>query len=205
MKTVLQILLIISVLVTVPQLTYAEESKHYMGFGLGMSNGEITAPIAISKDESSTAFKVFGGTELSPHFDLEVGYANFGEFTSKFTSGNEVDTFESSAIFASVLGKLSFNDDVYAFLRVGVHYWMTEFEADFDVAPYGSSASGSGFDVLYGLGLGFDVSDRHVVRLDVERYVKVADSIDITTTPGASYSLNSMDITVIGLVYAYNF
>lgn len=205
MKRIIYILFAISILTIIPQLTQAEESKNYIGFGIGQSTGEITAPTAYKTEESGTAFKIFGGTEISRRLALEVGYANFGEFKSYFVSGNEVDTYETSALFATVIGKSYITDEVNVFLRLGLHYWMLDFEADMDVPPYSSSSSGNGFNYLYGFGISYDKTEKITVRLDVERYGQVADGMEVKIPPSVFYDLNAMDVTVVGLVCTYSF
>jgi len=74
--------------------SFAQEDGYaYGGLSIGQSRAKIDEPritasllsgglttTSMSRDESDTAYKIFGGWQFNRHFALEAGYFNLGKF-----------------------------------------------------------------------------------------------------------------------------
>ena len=48
--------------------------------------GFSSTPLSLTNERQDTAYKVFGGYQLTPHFALEAGYFNLGKQGFKTTT-----------------------------------------------------------------------------------------------------------------------
>ena len=118
-------------------------AQGYAGALIGMSQFSIDCPVA-SCDKSDTAFKIYGGYEVSDGIAVEVGYTDFG--TLGVGTGGKIDV---SAL--SVVGAFRFplSADLTGVGRLGLGY----VSADSNVRASEDSAN------LYaGLGLEYTAS-----------------------------------------------
>ncbi len=80
----------------------------YFGAGFGQSDDEIL-------NETESAFKFFGGVNLSENIGLELAYVDLGTFANGQLNQDGI-TFE-------VVGYLPLNPDIDLFGRAGIYDW----------------------------------------------------------------------------------
>lgn len=166
------------------------QANGYFGFGIGQSSADIEGsacdvivfllgpPCAGSVDDSGTAFKVFGGSRISPNFAFEGFYVDFGKFSSSGagpTATLDID-FEGSAFGGAVLGIAPVSPSVDVFGKFGMARWSVDLSAT-ATGPGGfdsASESDDGFDPLLGFGLQFKTGSVFI-RGEFERFMDVGD------------------------------
>lgn len=147
------------------------------GLGWSLSNASV--------DDSDTAWKVFGGVNLSKVFGVEAGYFDLGEITSTFDASvtpaevdellrdaSEVDGFLASGIYAAGTARFSFADDRFAiFGKAGFAAWNKETNATvINGATGAGAAEDSGVNGMLGIGANWYFLRNFGVRAEYERY-----------------------------------
>ena len=188
-------------------------AQGYVGIGIGQSNVDIeSTPYTISKEDSDTAFKVFGGAELNKNFAIEAGYVNFGEFgmteagtfIENTPSGTLIydeslkQSVEGFAFYTAVVGKLPVTNAFELFAKAGFALWDIDLRGQYnaDVYSYSTGAylwsesysvsiNESGVDPMFGVGVQFDAGNL-LLRAEFERF-------------------NEIEVDVIGLSAAVKF
>lgn len=172
----------------------------YIGLGLGEANVDIEETdygpgVSSSADDSDTSFKLFGGYAFNPNFALEGGYIDFGESGARYTDGLDTLTeeYEANALYVAAIGIIPMNR-FHVYGKAGIARWDVDASAR---STWGLSVSDSdsGTDLLYGIGVGFDITPQITLRGEVERYNNVGDS----NVTGES------DVDVIGITAAMRF
>lgn len=140
-----------------------------------------------STDDSDTAYKLFAGYQFNPHFAVEAGYVDFGEFTasSRYESGAlEVDGFT-----AALVGKLPIQSGFGVYAKLGMIAWDSDINVQSNLSGSAVNISGSedGTDPFYGVGLEY-VIDHIIMRAELERY-DISDSGEDFETDMMSASL----------------
>lgn len=187
--------LALGVPVGMAQANYYYGEGPYIGFSVGVTEYDLgignwidntISPGSASVDDSDVGVKFFWGYRLSDNFGLELFYANLGETSFDGVSdgsgdfwldgpvgGHTKNTGYGFSAYANVpLGAMF---DVYG--KAGVYRWSVR-ESVFNAVDT-RRISDSGSDILYGAGVGFNVTDRSALRLEWERYAKVYDVYDI--------------------------
>lgn len=134
-----------------------EQQGAYIGGGIGDFSSEIDS---VNFDESDTAFKIFGGWRFNQFFAVQVDYLDLGSTDSGVGLQNlSVDT---SAYAARVEGTLPFSF-VELFATAGMLY--SSVDADLGGTEI---LDESDSDPVYSVGVGFEVAERLVLRLEYE-------------------------------------
>jgi len=172
----------------------------YIGLGLGEATVDIETAdfgpgVSTSVDDSDTSFKLFGGYSFNPNFALEGGYVDFGEGGARYTDGIDsiTEEYEANALYVAAIGIIPMNQ-FHVYGKAGIARWDLDASVNSTVGLSGS-ASETGTDLMYGIGVGFDVTPRITLRGEVERYSNVGDE----NVTGES------DIDVIGITAAMKF
>lgn len=169
-------------------LAYAEGSSWYVGVGAGESMADanasdldaIWATVGLTTtstvDDKDTAWKIFGGYQLTENFGIEVAYMDFGaiEGDSIITApvagriGIDLDT---TAWIADAVGRLSLNNQFGIFGKVGIAAWDTD--ASVSAVAGGAAVSDSysedDTDFHFGVGADYAVTSNLGVRAEWER------------------------------------
>lgn len=135
----------------------------YAGAGVGQAEYE-------GLSDKPTSMKLFLGYSFNPNAAVEFAYVDSGEATEDTFLGD----FKASAdgVEVSVVGLLPVNSAVSFLGRLGLFNWDAEFELG------GASASDSGTDLTYGLGVQFDISKAVALRGEYQVYDVDGDDID---------------------------
>jgi OOP family OmpA-OmpF porin len=128
----------------------------YLGFGIGQSKFKDACC-----DNTDTAGKLLGGYQFSKNFDLELAYADLGE--AKAGSS----TFKTQGLEFAGVGMLPIGKQFSLLARGGLFHWKVD--------TTGPSASASGTDLTFGLGVKFDFNRNFSIRGEWQRYKDVGD------------------------------
>ena len=109
----------------------------------------------LSTDRKDTSYKLYGGYGFTPNLGVELGYANFGKFTSSAGS------VKADGVYLDGVGTLPLGAGFSALGRVGV------FNGKLDSSLAGSDR-GTNFKV--GAGLQYDFDKNTALRAEWERY-----------------------------------
>ncbi len=166
-------------------IAVATQSCSYVGVGGGSATWDLGETSGFDQvDDSDTLIKVFGGFDLGETFAIELAYADLGEASvSAPIPGFETTlTWEATAISAALAGQLPLGETFALFGKAGMAYWDAEFTLEttffgFPLPPV--SDSGTGVDPLFGFGLAIMPGETFGFRLEFERYLSVAEDIDV--------------------------
>jgi hypothetical protein len=134
----------------------------YVGAGIGSSDLAVDG-----FSGNDFAYKVFAGFDFNPYIGVEGGYLNGGSPSDRGFD-IEVDGWD-----LAVLGKWPVSDRFEVFAKLGYVWWDAETEG------FGGD---SGEDLMYGLGVGFDLNDQFGLRGEWERMdIEDTDRADLWT------------------------
>jgi OOP family OmpA-OmpF porin len=180
----------------------AAQAQGYLGLGLGQSKipdqppsscAEFGLPSSctLSKKDTDSAFRIFGGARFGRNFALEIGFVDLGKGHVNITSP-VVGTadFKVSGFDISGIGFMPFGANFGGMARVGLFSWT----AKPSVSGPGGTASDSdtGNSITFGIGLTYDFSRQFGGRLEWQRFAKVGNSSTTGTTDIDFISLNGV-------------
>ncbi len=172
-----------------------DEKGWYGGVAIGGTAAKIddgVLPIAgstassLSKDDSAGVFGLVVGYDISRHWALEGGYVKNGNFSARRTStAGTVGTFgarsDGSAWTFTGIGKFPLQNQFYLFGKLGLAATTTKTDLDTTgavVLPAGTSTNRkkSEWNLLWGLGAGYDFNRSLGLRFDYTRIANVGDA-----------------------------
>ncbi len=171
-----------------------EGGYYYGGLSVGQSRAKIdeeriTAGLlaaglrttAMARDESDTAYKLFGGYQFNRHFALEAGYFNLGEFgfTSTTTPAGQLDgRIKLQGLNLDLVGTLPLGERWSAIARVGAHNTRARdsFTGGGAVSVANPNPSKRETNFKLGAGLQYAFSPSFLVRAEAERY-RINDAV----------------------------
>lgn len=168
--------------ISAPAAAQQSDMGFYIGGAYGMSSFDIdTAGITNpSVDDSDSGFKIFGGYQFSRNWGVEVGYVDFGKAGIR---GSILGTpfngdLGVTALTVAGTGTMPMNESFSLLGKVGIWNW----DAKASVAALGTvgTASDSGTDLFFGVGLRYNLSKNLGLQLEVEQY-SGDDSITYTS------------------------
>lgn len=203
-KTVIATLLIGSSVV-VSNAMAADASGWYAGASLGRSsfdvdtNQTVAAALAagyatatVTADTSDTAYKLFAGYKVNKNFAVEGGYTDLGKGSlSATTTGpvaSGVGNFEATVWEVNAVGILPINESFSVFGKLGYHWDDTKTTG---TGIFGSKDY-SGDDFKFGVGAEYNINKNVGLRLEFERYNKVASSVG-----------TDVDVASLGMAYKF--
>jgi len=143
--------------------TPAAMAGGYVGAGVGQSHFSTKEDAAdINVSDNTTGWKVFGGWTIMKFFALEASYVDFGSIEDK--SGGVTIKTEATAYDAFAVGKIPI-----AFVEPFVKIGYASVDSKATVSGSGS-ASDQGWDLAYGVGVGFNFAKKLHVRLEYEMF-----------------------------------
>jgi OOP family OmpA-OmpF porin len=169
-------------LITAPALA-ADDQGFYAGAGAGLFGVEVSEfETGLDFDADDTGFRLFGGWQFNEYFGVEAGYGDGGTASETIgdlaTFGIEADVdIDVSGFDILLTGTLPFSDTFYGYAKAGMFFWDADIAATLreddglgGVIVTQDSASESGDDLAYGVGLGMDFSENFGVRLEYMIY-----------------------------------
>lgn len=158
------------------------------GSQIGMSDNILpvtgATPAGLTKDESSTGFKLFGGYQYNPNFALEGGYTDLGKFDARrnvtapdgFISRN----MRTAGFDLAAVGIIPMQNGFSLFGKIGVMYTMTRssISTSSTLVPVSAELSPkrSEWNPKFGIGAGYDFSNGLGLRAEYERVSNVGDA-----------------------------
>jgi OOP family OmpA-OmpF porin len=143
----------------------------YAGASLGQMEAEGACPGGFSCDKKDTAWKIFGGYRINRNFAAEVFYANLGKVTVSATVpgvGTVSAEGKLQSIGAAALGIWPVGEQFEVFGKLGIA------SSDNKTSATGpgvtASGSGSGSDIVFGVGGTYNLSRNVGVRAEWERF-----------------------------------
>jgi len=153
----------------------------YVGGAVGQSSADVQDPgvAGVDVDDSDTGFKVFGGYSFMRHFAVEGGYVDVGETSVETTIPVPTSiSAQADGFTVEAVGILPIGQRFDVFAKYGFFLWDSE--ATVSQQGFGSvSGSDDGNDPTYGLGFGWNISERGRLRFEAERYE--VDNLDVDT------------------------
>ncbi len=201
----------IALILFASQAAMAADEGFYVGLNVGEGKARIAqrdifnrlvgqgfTATSFDRNSEDTGFKAFGGYQFSPHFALEGGYFDLGEYgfdavmvpASTFSGDVEVRGINLDAVL-----KYPLTEKLSVLGRVGVTRAETEGSFRSSGAALVSTASTKERDtnVKYGVGLQYDFTNAFAMRVELERY-RIDDSVG---------SRGDIDLASLGLVYHF--
>lgn len=156
--------------------------------GASMGQSKVSDPFKNftgNVDDKDTAWKLFGGMEVTKNIAVELGYVNLGE--------SSATAIKSKTAGASmhVVGMLPIGASFAVFGKGGFAILHTEIDSTNNALDVNDT------DLEWGLGLGasYNITKSVAVRAEWERYFNVGDA----TTTGES----DIDLMSLGLVIKF--
>jgi len=165
--------------------------------------GSVTGGPSFTSDKSDTAYKIYLGFKGNEHTAIEIGYADFGKFSSSETvrldysdppdsaslSAAAKLEAKNTAWFFDAVGKMPISERFSLIGRVGAAYVKTKsrlsesynYVSEIDEALLNESGSGSAsqsksrWAPKLGLGVDYQISQGVSVLVEYERYFKVGN------------------------------
>jgi OOP family OmpA-OmpF porin len=145
------------------------DAEHVTGDLLngGLTNADIT------RDETSTAYKLFVGYQFDRYLGLEIGYFDLGSF------GFDANTASSGSLSAKgrlhgvnfdLVGTLPLGERFSTFGRVGAQYADTRDSFSSVSNSLNPNTSKRGFNYKFGGGLQYELTRQITLRGEAERY-----------------------------------
>jgi len=185
-------------LAALPAVAQVSMSGVYVGAGIGKSKARDwctgAGSLGVSCDDKKTAWKVFGGYQITPNFAVEAGYTKLGKFTASF--GPETEEAKLTAWEASFLARAPIMDRLSIFGRLGIYRATVE-----DVDNIFGTFNHDNNDFTFGLGLGYDFTRNLGVRAEWQRYYKVGGG-DVALGAGVG---QKSDVDVFGVSALWRF
>jgi len=173
---------------------FAQDNRYYYwGLSAGQSHSQIddrlttnsllgtqTAPGSFGSEKQDTAYKLFGGYQLTPNFALEAGYFNLGKFSysTALPGGTMNGRYEVEGLNLDLVGTMPLSAKWSALARLGVQHAMTRDAFGGPGLPAYASVDNSqrANNMKVGLGLQYEISPSVLVRGEAERY-RVKDGV----------------------------
>ena len=179
----------------IPATSFAEEAGfYYGGLAIGQSRARIdeeriTAGLlgaglsttAMTRDEKSPAYKLFGGYQINRNFALEAGYFDLGKFSFTSTTlpaGTLSGQIKLQGINLDLVGTLPVSEHLSVLGRVGVQAARARdrFSGTGAVGVANPSPSQRAANYKLGAGLQYEFSPSFWMRGEAERY-RVNDAV----------------------------
>lgn len=158
-------------------LVFASTGAH-AGVFLGGSIGQATleediAGIGFEGDDS--AWKAFGGFRFMKFFAIEGGFIDFGSIDDVLPGNSlEVDLDGWNAV---AVGTIPIGRNFEIFGKAGIIYWESDTTI---VMGETTSRSDDDFDATIGFGVGFDLTERVLIRVEWESFeISTTDEVNL--------------------------
>ena len=162
-------------LVAVSTPALSQHTGWYVGLGVGQSTFKgscdgVVGP-GISCAEKDTAFKILEGYQVNQNFGVEFAYIGLGETTASFAG------FGSAAIAAKgvellIVGTSPIDQQWSVYGKLGFFRWAVDFK---DGTGLLGSASATGTDLTYGIGVKYNFTKNAASRMEYQQYNDVGD------------------------------
>lgn len=147
----------------------AAQPGFYVGGSLGQGQDVVL-------DQTSSAYKIFGGFNVNRYLGMEVAYVNLGSnYVDRYG-----DTFTQDGGSFDLVGHLPIGPNVDVFGKFGIYNWTVS-------SNYYYYASTHGTNNDYGFGIDAQVAPRIWVRGEYQKFLDVAGGDVNLASVGLSY------------------
>jgi opacity protein-like surface antigen len=194
-------------------------TSFYVGLDVGRSRLEASASTQFfsaangSRSGDDTGYRLRAGYQFSESFAIELGYADFGQFTARnieafcATQGGATYFYDLDSStrggFVNLLWSWRFHPGWALDTRLGafnasVH--NTEQETNDPGSRLRTSATNNA--LMYGLGLSYEINPRLSAGLEFSEYQQVGLGLGFGVSP-AIFDLGSSRLASLGLTYRF--
>ena len=185
-----------------------EGGYYYGGIGLGQARAKIDEPritaallasglttTGMARDESDTAYKLFGGYQINRNIGVEAGFFQLGKFgftSTTVPAGTLRGDIKLSGFNLDLVGTLPLTEHWSALLRGGIQSAKASdtFAGTGAVTVTNPNPSQRATNWKVGAGVQYALSDRFIVRGEAERY-RVDDAV------GNKGSVNMFSVSLV--------
>ncbi len=212
-KQSIRILSIVSLSSLIAASAFAQESQYYYGgIAVGESRtnfdadriarnvlGSAAITTYTNSENKGTAFKIFGGYQMSQNWAWELGYFDLGKFgisAGTLPAGVLNGELKVRGINLDLVGTFPITENFSVLGRVGAQYARTH-DAFYGGGPsysFDSSRSTRKTNLKAGVGLQYEFTPSFIMRGEVERY-RVDDAVS---------GRADIDTASISLVFPFN-
>ena len=156
-----------AVLLSIGAVAAVQAADVYVGASLGASSWKIDEDPTVQVDKNDTGYKLFFGVAFAPAIALEGGYVDLGKakFSGSLNGNTVAGDLSGSGVFLDLVGRAALTSDWSVFGKIGAFNG----KAKGTVTGIGS-ASDSGTDITYGVGVNYAISKQVSVRGEWERF-----------------------------------
>jgi OmpA-OmpF porin, OOP family len=123
---------ILGTVIVLPLAAHAEGA--YIGVNISHATQKLSADAGGSLKETDTGYKLYGGTQLTKNFGVEVGYVDLGDGDTSASDG--INTVSISAkpksLYLAAVGTLPLNEQLSLFAKAGVSANRTKVTVTFN-------------------------------------------------------------------------
>ncbi|MDH4151978.1 MAG: outer membrane beta-barrel protein [Betaproteobacteria bacterium] len=165
-----------AILLSTPVLAQ-QNTGYYIGASVGQSKTSIDAApyaaigaVVTKSDDSNSAFRIFGGYQLTNYLGIEASYVDLGAFGASGTIGAAgfSATGDVNGVSLTGIGTLPLGQKVSLLGNAGVFFSKVKATASVGTIP--GSAKDDDTDITAGIGLKYDLSKNVAARLDATYY-----------------------------------
>jgi OOP family OmpA-OmpF porin len=175
--------------------SFAQDAGYYYGgLSIGQSRAKIDEPritaallgaglttTSMSRDETDTAYKLFGGYQFNPYVALEGGYFNLGKFgftSTTVPAGTLNGQIKLQGLNLDLVGTLPLTERWSALARVGAQYARARdsFSGTGAVSVLNPNPTRNETNYKVGAGLQYAFSPSILVRAEAEHY-RINDAV----------------------------
>ena len=174
----------------------ADEKGWYLGAGYGQSKVSVDkgatnagftnggfATASTTADETDTAWKLFGGYQFTRNWGVEFAYVDLGKASADTattgTTAQYKQEWSSKAWSLAGVGTAMVGDNLGVFGKLGAFSWDLDYTCGKVSGTGGActtpSASPSGTDLTYGVGLKYNFTKQTSLRVEWEQFKNVGD------------------------------
>lgn len=184
------IVTLLSVCVAAPALADSTSTPNnaYAAIDVGSatyntSDYQTNAQSGVSSPTANAA-RIAVGYNINQIFAVEVGYARFSQATVVSYGANSSGQISGDSLQVAAVGTYHINDAFAVFGKLGVAH---------DAISNNSSTSGSGNNVMYGIGGQYNITSNWGVRAEYEDFGKT------------SFGIGNIDLKMASVGAVYNF
>ncbi len=178
-------ILAVAIIVSGLALSAGAFAQSYIGATAGSARADIDCAGASSCKKSDTAFKVFGGYDISPMFAVEAGFFSLGTASASYSGAS--GKFEARGIEVSGLIKTPAMKGFIGYGKLGVA--AIKAETTVKVGADSGLLSKNSNQAVYGFGLMYQLNNDIRLRTEIERRNVKAANFDGSSATVINFSI----------------
>ena len=172
----------------------AQDAGWYVGGGFGQSKAKDfcdgLSGGGVTCEDTDVAVKAMGGYQFTRNFAVEFGVTNAGSMEARGAGGRL--TVDVGIAEAAAVGILPLGDKFSAFGKFGLYSSAVRWELR--TTTLNDDERTTNTDFTYGIGLGFAITPKLVLRAEWQRYQDV---------DAGALGKSDADLMTLGMVYRF--